>query len=160
MPVHDLSTYTYNPAMGLITIEANHEMLFRLTFNPVACCEEKSNQIIRDTVSQLDEYFSGKRELFDLPMCLAWGTVFQRQVWEAISSIPYGETRTYKQLAEMIGSRNAFRAVGNACGQNRYPLLIPCHRVVGSSSIGGFSADLCIKEKLLEFEAKTLAGVL
>lgn len=83
------------------------------------------------------------------------GTEFQRSVWKAMQKIPFGEVRTYKWIAEQIGRPRASRAVGNACGANPIPLIIPCHRVVGASGLGGFSCGLHIKKKLLDFEQKS-----
>lgn len=80
------------------------------------------------------------------------GTEFQKQVWKAMQEIPFGETRTYKWIAEKIGRPNAVRAVGNACGANPIPLVIPCHRVVAQNGLGGFSGGLHIKKKLLTME--------
>lgn len=80
------------------------------------------------------------------------GTPFQVEVWEEIRKIPRGETRTYSQISEAIGSKNSYRAVANACGQNKIAILIPCHRVIGKSSIGGFKWGKRTKEKLLQME--------
>ena len=82
----------------------------------------------------------------------ARGTEFQKAVWNAMQKIPYGETKTYKWIAEKIGRPKAVRAVGNACGANPIPLVIPCHRVVATNGLGGFSSGLNIKKKLLQIE--------
>jgi len=104
--------------------------------------------------SQLEEYARGERKTFDLPVRLE-GTDFQRLVWAELQKIPYGETRSYGQIASAIGRPTAGRAVGRACGKNRLLLLVPCHRVVGSTgSLTGFSAEGGVKTKLklLELE--------
>lgn len=80
------------------------------------------------------------------------GTPFQKRVWKAIQKIPYGKTLTYKELAKKVGSPNAYRAVGSACGKNPLPIIIPCHRVVASNGIGGFTGGLKLKKKLLKLE--------
>lgn len=101
---------------------------------------------------QLDQYFDGKRHDFDLPLA-ASGTPFQRRVWQAMRDIPYGATRSYGDLARTLDS--APRAIGQACGRNMIPILIPCHRVLGSQgSIGGYSggAGLETKRSLLRLE--------
>jgi len=86
---------------------------------------------------------------------LAQGTAFQQRVWAEISRIPYGQTRTYGEIAKALGNRHLARAVGRACGANPCALIIPCHRVVASNSLGGFSGGLAIKQKLLAIEAGT-----
>jgi methylated-DNA-[protein]-cysteine S-methyltransferase len=101
---------------------------------------------------ELAEYFNGSRRAF---ACLfsAQGTPFQRKVWTALLKIPYGETRTYSQIAKMVGRPSAQRAVGNAVGKNPLPVLIPCHRVVRSDgTLGGFSGGVGIKPLLLALE--------
>lgn len=105
--------------------------------------------------SQLDEYFQGRRTTFDLVLDPI-GTPFQREVWRALQAIPYGETRSYGQLARAIGRPAASRAVGAANGANPLPIVIPCHRVIGSAgSLTGFGGGLAIKRFLLDLEAGT-----
>ncbi len=90
------------------------------------------------TAQQLNEYFAGKRQQFDLPLDFE-GTAFQQQVWQALLTIPFGETRSYKQIAEQIGNVKAVRAVGAANGKNPISIIAPCHRVVGANGkLGGF----------------------
>lgn len=101
---------------------------------------------------QLMEYLAGARSAFDLPLRLQ-GTDFQRQVWEALRSIPYGETRSYGQLAAALGRPRACRAVGMANHNNPIPILVPCHRVVGANgSLTGYAGGLDLKQRLLELE--------
>lgn len=101
---------------------------------------------------QLSEYFYGNRMSFDLPLDIK-GTPFQQKVWQALLKIPYAHTTSYKDIAKKIGSPNAYRAVGQACGANPIPIIIPCHRVLSSDgSIGGYSAGIDIKKWLLSFE--------
>ena len=104
--------------------------------------------------TQLDEYFSGRRRVFDLPLCLH-GTGFQLAVWNAMRRIAYGEVRTYGEVAWMAGYPRAARAVGNACNRNPVLLLVPCHRVVASDGIGGFAHRTDIKRALLRLEGNT-----
>lgn len=118
--------------------------------------EAPNNPILTKTESQLAEYFSGKRQHFDLPLDPR-GTPFQRAVWDALLAIPYGETRTYGQLARQLGNPNATRAVGAANGRNPLSIVAPCHRVVGSTGeLRGFAGGLETKSFLLELEARTL----
>jgi methylated-DNA-[protein]-cysteine S-methyltransferase len=105
-------------------------------------------------VCELEEYFAGKRERFDLPLAFE-GTAFQREVWNALLTIPYGETVCYKQLAEQIGRPKAVRAVGAANGANPIPIIVPCHRVIGADgSLTGFGGGLPLKRRLLELESR------
>ena len=105
---------------------------------------------------EISEYYSGERCEFTVPLG-ASGTPWQRKVWEALRRIPFGETRSYSQVADMIGSPGAARAVGGANGCNRVPLVVPCHRVIAADgSLGGFSGGLHLKERLLEHERRTI----
>ncbi|MEM7077269.1 MAG: methylated-DNA--[protein]-cysteine S-methyltransferase [Pseudomonadota bacterium] len=104
-------------------------------------------------VAQLQEYFDGARQVFDLEL-RPQGTEFQRSVWQALLTIPYGETRSYGDIAQQIGKPNAVRAVGTANGANPIALIIPCHRVIGADgSLTGFGGGLPTKEYLLGLEA-------
>jgi methylated-DNA-[protein]-cysteine S-methyltransferase len=116
----------------------------------------KMNGILLSAKKQLAEYFVGKREKFDLPLALS-GTEFQLRVWKALEKIPYGQTRTYGQIAHAVKSPAASRAVGAACGKNPLAIFIPCHRVVGSSgSLTGFGGGLAMKEWLLRHEGAAI----
>ncbi len=118
---------------------------------------EQKTPLLEKAEKQIKEYLDGTRRRFDLPL-EAKGTEFQKDVWEALSKIPYGETRSYKQVAEMIGRPDASRAVGMANGKNPVLILTPCHRVVGSDGrLTGYAAGLEVKEQLLELEG-THAG--
>ncbi len=111
-------------------------------------------RVLETALAQLDEYFRGLRRAFDVTL-RPEGTPFQRRVWEATSAIPYGETRTYSEVARAVGAERAARAVGAALSANPIPILIPCHRVVRSDGLpGGYSPDPRIKEMLLRFEAE------
>jgi methylated-DNA-[protein]-cysteine S-methyltransferase len=103
--------------------------------------------------SQLSEYFERKRVHFEVPIAL-YGTTFQQSVWNLLQTIPYGETRSYGELADALGNRLAIRAVGLANGRNPISIIIPCHRVVGSNgSLTGYAGGLERKRRLLELEA-------
>jgi AraC family transcriptional regulator of adaptative response/methylated-DNA-[protein]-cysteine methyltransferase len=107
-----------------------------------------------DTLNrQLEEYFSGRRKEFDLPLVLP-GTPFQKKVWAGLQAIPYGCTRSYKEQAEVIGSPDAVRAVAKANGDNRIAILIPCHRVIGANGeLVGYGGGLRRKQYLLKLES-------
>jgi methylated-DNA-[protein]-cysteine S-methyltransferase len=116
--------------------------------------KEDSPVIMKETIRQLDEYFSGKRKNFSLKVELK-GTDFQKSIWNAMSKIPYGKTASYKDLAVMAGKPKAARAVGGACHRNPIGIVLPCHRVIGSDgSLTGFGSGLDLKEKLLNHEKK------
>ena len=111
---------------------------------------------LRETIHQLRAYFAGELEAFDLTLAPA-GTPFQRTVWNRLCEIPYGETISYGELARRIGNPNAARAVGLANGSNPIPIVIPCHRVIGSNGkLTGYGGGLPIKEKLLALERRQL----
>jgi O-6-methylguanine DNA methyltransferase len=106
----------------------------------------------------LRKYFSGERVLFDLPLDMRYYTRFQKAVWQATAGIPYGETRSYAWVAKKIGNPRAVRAVGQALGANPVPIIIPCHRVIGSSGkLCGFAGGLTMKKGLLELEKNQTA---
>jgi methylated-DNA-[protein]-cysteine S-methyltransferase len=114
--------------------------------------EEQGNPVLAEVERQLDEYFAGKRNCFELQLEFA-GTEFQRKVWEALLTIPCGETRTYREIAVQIGNPKAVRAVGAATGKNPISIVAPCHRVVGTSGdLTGFAGGLGTKRLLLTFE--------
>jgi methylated-DNA-[protein]-cysteine S-methyltransferase len=111
----------------------------------------------KEVIRQLDSYFEGKLQDFDLPLVLD-GTKFQLLVWRSLREIPYGETVSYGQLARRIGSPDAARAVGLANGSNPIPIIIPCHRVIGSNGhLTGFGGGLPVKKKLLALESRQLS---
>ena len=114
----------------------------------------QNNKIFREVIRQLNEYFAGTLKEFDLPLAPE-GTPFQMSVWRGLRTIPYGETISYGQLAERIGNPKAVRAVGRANGANPLPIIIPCHRVIGSDGdLTGFGGGLPIKIKLLAIEGR------
>lgn len=115
---------------------------------------EKDTNILKNTERQLSEYFSGKRNTFDLKLNPK-GTDFMKKVWIELLNIPYGETRTYKEVAEKIGNPKGARAVGMANNKNPIPIIIPCHRVIGKNKkLVGYALGLDMKEFLLNLERK------
>ena len=110
------------------------------------------HSILLDTERQLEEYFAGNRKTFSVALDIR-GTSFQRNVWEALLAIPFGETRSYGQLAKQLGNSKAMRAVGAANGRNPISIIVPCHRVIGSSGkLTGFAGGLETKARLLSLE--------
>ena len=117
------------------------------------CLEKVSMDLLTETRKQLEEYFDRKRKEFNLPILLR-GTEFQKKVWQGLCTIPYGETRSYKELAELVGNPKAVRAVGGANNKNPIMIIVPCHRVIGADgSLVGFGGGLEVKKYLLELEA-------
>lgn len=119
-------------------------------------CQQEPTPLLESAKAQLEEYFDGRRQHFDLPLA-PHGTAFQQRVWQALEEIPFGETRRYSQLAAALGS--APRAVGTACGRNPLPILIPCHRVVAiGGGLGGYSGmdGIETKRRLLVLEGVLL----
>ena len=114
--------------------------------------EYKTTPVLQEAKRQLEEYFAGKRTVFDLPLNPT-GTVFQKQVWAQLQQIPYGETRSYSQIATAIGNPKASRAVGGANNKNPIGIIVPCHRVIGANgALVGYAGGLDLKEKLLQLE--------
>jgi methylated-DNA-[protein]-cysteine S-methyltransferase len=119
--------------------------------------EEPEHKVFVKTEKQLTEYFAGERREFDLPLDMR-GTPFQKEVWDALLGIPFGETKSYGDLAKQLGNPGAGRAVGAANGRNPISIVVPCHRVIGSSGkLTGFAGGLDVKARLLEMEREAKA---
>jgi methylated-DNA-[protein]-cysteine S-methyltransferase len=117
--------------------------------------EDANHPMLLETERQLNEYFAGKRKTFDVPLDFV-GTAFQKRVWEALLAIPFGETRTYAEIATQLGDPKATRAVGAANGKNPISVIAPCHRVIGSSGkLTGYAGGLEAKARLLQLERGT-----
>lgn len=124
-----------------------------MTVKPNRELKEYIDSFPKEWQIQIEEFFNGERQNFDIEFEKLPGTEFQQDVlWEMIK-IPFGETRSYKRIAELVGRPKAHRAVANVCAINPYPVVIPCHRVVGSNGIGGFSLGLDMKKQLLKLES-------
>ena len=140
----------FNSPLGPLTLTEADGALARLDFGG----EEGSawTPLLRQAAAQLEEYFAGSRTAFDLPLAPK-GTDFQRRVWDALREIPYGQTRSYGELAAALGNSKASRAVGMANNKNPLPIFIPCHRVIGSNgALTGYAWGMDIKARLLQLE--------
>ena len=149
-----INYFCYDTEIGTIKISETEGKIIGLVFSD----SKKENEIERETDSiiktymQLKEYLSGKRKSFDIEIEMM-GTEFQKKVWKELLNIPYGETRSYKDIATVIGNEKACRAVGNANNKNPIAIIVPCHRVVGSNGgMTGYAGGIDIKEKLLKIE--------
>ncbi len=148
-----------NSMLGVIELTEEDGALTRLNLLPDAAPEleaiprrEAASPLMAEAEEQLNEYFSHLRHCFALPLAPK-GTAFQRQVWAALAAIPYGETRTYGEIAAAVGRPGAARAVGAACGANPLWLVVPCHRVIGSrGALTGYAGGLEVKAALLALE--------
>ncbi len=149
------STFSYYPSpYGIIQITCNTNALLFLQKVEQIIHEESDSVISTITKKQLNEYFEGTRRTFDLPLELH-GTDFQMKVWKALREIPYGEIRSYKEIAIAVGNEKASRAVGMANNRNPIFIIIPCHRVIGSNNtLVGYAGGLAMKQGLLELEAR------
>ena len=137
---------------GLAAILWENDDPKRVRLGPLA--ESKEHPVLLETQRQLNEYFAGKREKFSLKFDCT-GTEFQKEVWQALATIPFGETRSYGQIARQIGHPKAVRAVGAANGRNPISIIVPCHRVIGSNGkLTGFAGGLETKTSLLRIESE------
>lgn len=153
---HDLYCFYLSP-IGALKIEATGKGICAIHFQGEKVLSQKelsipSHPLLRQAVSELDEYFRGSRQGFTLPLA-PQGTPFQHSVWEALQKIPYGSTCSYGEIAAAIGNPKASRAVGMANNRNPLPIVIPCHRVIGADGrLVGYGGGLDIKRKLLALE--------
>jgi methylated-DNA-[protein]-cysteine S-methyltransferase len=147
--------FFYDTKIGTIGIAEENGAITNLYFSKTvadvkAILEE--TVILQEANKQLQEYFAGKRTVFELPLALK-GTAFQQKVWQALQEIPFGETRSYGEIAKNIGQPKASRAVGGANNKNPLPIFIPCHRVIGTNGkLVGYAGGLEIKKILLNVE--------
>ena len=146
--------YTYDTQYGIIIIESNGSAITSIKITGAAKPEGKktADKLTDKAAGQLGEYFSGKRKVFDIPIN-PQGTKFQLCVWNALKDIPYGETRSYKEIAIATGNHKACRAVGLANNKNPIWIIIPCHRVIGANgTLTGYGGGLEMKQNLLDLE--------
>ena len=149
------SGYYLSP-LGMLKIVANESALLAVQFltEEVVTTDLESSEsaITKNTIQQLTEYFEDKRKQFDLPLEFE-GTEFQQKVWNELTKIPFGQTLSYGQLADRLGSKQLVRAVGNANGKNPIGIIVPCHRVIGNQGdLVGYAGGLWRKQWLLEHE--------
>lgn len=149
-PVGTLTLVARGDCLAAVLWEQERENRVRLG----ALHRNDTHPTLKETARQLGEYFAGQRQRFELPLDF-FGTDFQRQVWAALLTIPFGETRSYSEIARQIGNPSAVRAVGAANGRNPISIIAPCHRVIGASgSLTGFAGGLQAKQYLLALEGR------
>lgn len=142
----------YNSPIGILEIITSEDGIISAMFVDEVKENTGDTEVLKEAIKQFDEYFKGIRKDFDIK-CEVEGTEFQKRAWKALTEIPYGETRSYKQQAMQIGNEKATRAVGNANSKNLISIIIPCHRVIGSNkSLTGYAGGLNRKQWLLEHE--------
>lgn len=148
------TTFYYDSPIGTIKLVCSEATLQEMQFSDEKGKNlQKYPQIVFTCKEQLDKYFTGKLKEFTIPLEFVKGTDFQRSVWKALQCIPYGETRSYKDIAIKIGNPKAVRAVGGANNKNPIGIVVPCHRVIGSSGkLVGYAGGLDKKEMLLKLE--------
>ena len=156
----------FESPIGTLLLAGNRDVLTHLGFQEGPRPTDIEDDWVEDgkpfehVRGQLDQYFAGALQTFDVNLA-PQGTEFQQQVWNALRSIPYGATTSYGEIAERIGNSKAARAVGAANGQNPIPIIVPCHRVIGSSgSLTGFGGGLPIKQHLLALENRVAGSQL
>jgi methylated-DNA-[protein]-cysteine S-methyltransferase len=156
---------TIDSPIGPLTLAGRGNVLTNLrmvdqTYEPNRAGWTLNNRAFPEAVDQLRAYFAGNRTEFDLELNMT-GTEFQRRVWQALTTIPYGETRSYGEIAEQIGAIGAARAVGLANGRNPIAIIVPCHRVIGASGgLTGYGGGLDRKRSLLELEKRHKSAIL
>lgn len=151
---------TYTSPLGVMTLQANDDGMLGAWFETQTTQPEnlgeyvEGHQILNDAITQLNEYFSGQRKMFNIPLA-ANGTEFQKKVWQALTTIPYGQTWSYQDLANAIDNPKAVRAVGLANGKNPVSIVVPCHRVIGKNGkLTGYAGGVERKAQLLELEKR------
>lgn len=142
----------YNSPIGILEIITSEDALLSAIFVDEAIDAADDVEILMEVIKQFDEYFRGIRKDFTIKYEVE-GTEFQKKAWKALTEIPYGETRSYKEQAILVGNEKATRAVGSANSKNVISIIIPCHRVIGSNkSLTGYAGGLNRKQWLLEHE--------
>ena len=149
------NSITIESPIGRLTIQEEDGFLTNILFGESDRPSKNSiiSPIIQKTINELEEYFMGRRKTFSIPL-KPKGTEFQQKVWEALTKIPYKQTRSYKEIANAVNCPMGSRAVGNANNRNPLPIIIPCHRVIGANGLlVGYAGGLDIKQRLLKIES-------
>lgn len=146
--------------VGKCSISASNSGITAISFNRKDELKDHENDFTQNCARQLQEYFAKSRQNFDVKLDMAAGTPFFQKVWKLVYDIPYGKTASYKDIALQLGDKNATRAVGMANGKNPIPIIVPCHRVIGSDgSLTGYAYGLDMKKELLMLESPETMGI-
>ena len=147
-----MKKYYYKSPIGILEIICSEDLLYSLKITDKLGVSDTDTKFSKDIKLQLDEYFSGEREIFEININPN-GTNFQKRVWSELLKIPYGTTKNYSEIAECIRNKKAPRAVGSACNKNPIIIVIPCHRVIPKNGgFGGFAYGNLVKQELLKIE--------
>ncbi|MEK4630405.1 MAG: methylated-DNA--[protein]-cysteine S-methyltransferase [Solibacillus sp.] len=151
-------TLDYVSPLGIIEIKGTEEGIFSVLFakreQELYTKQANTPNVVLQCFEQLNEYFLGERLVFTVPFILE-GTVFQKTVWQALTTVPYGKTASYKEIASFVGNEKAVRAVGTTNGKNLISIIVPCHRIIGANGkLTGYAGGLWRKEWLLAHEQK------
>ncbi|WP_267633580.1 methylated-DNA--[protein]-cysteine S-methyltransferase [Frigidibacter sp. RF13] len=146
--------WSFDSPFGMLSLSEEHGRIARLRWGQTA--EGESSAILREAAAQLQDYFAGRRQVFNLPLAFLPGLA--GEVQRAMLAIPFGETRTYGDLSKALGA--PAQAIGQACGSNPIPILIPCHRILGANGLGGFSAPGGIETKVALLKHEGAASLL
>lgn len=154
--MNELHKVDYNSPIGIIEITGTPDGITSILFSErdaiVYTPQPETPQVLHDCMKELSEYFRGERIEFSVPY-ISEGTEFQKQVWSALTTIPYAETASYRDIAMEVGNGKAVRAVGNANSKNKLTIIVPCHRIIGSNGkLTGYAGSLSRKEWLLRHE--------
>lgn len=143
----------YNSPIGAIEIVSDESSILELSFaEKIGEAHDNAPAILRNALSQIDDYFKGTRKSFELKLSFS-GTAFQERVWRQLMKVPYGSTATYGEIARAIGNEKASRAVGGANNKNKLAIIVPCHRIIGTNGkLIGYEGGLWRKEWLLKHE--------
>lgn len=145
-------TQYFRSACGIVSVTANDDGITAVTFTGKQAPAPRPNTLTQQACEQLNAYFAGQRQTFDMPLAMQ-GSDFQRQVWQALLTLKYGETVSYREIAERIDNPRAVRAVGLANSKNPIAIVVPCHRVIGASGkLTGYAGGLERKRYLLNLE--------
>ncbi len=145
----------FSPTVGWLELQVSDRGVRSISFvePPRSPARRVDGPVMPGLIQELDQYFRGVPVIFSLPLAPDGGSSFQRRVWEELRRIPWGQTRSYGEIAQAVGKPGAARAVGGANGANEIPILIPCHRVIkADGSLGGYASGTDVKRKLLELE--------
>jgi methylated-DNA-[protein]-cysteine S-methyltransferase len=159
---HERIHHYHSKAVGWLELRVGDKGVRSLSFisKPAVQQSAEKDPLTARVIKELDDYFAGKSKRFSIPLDPCEGTSFQRRVWEQLQQIPYGQTRSYRDVAEAVGAPQGARAVGHSNKRNCIAIIIPCHRVISSSGdIGGYDSGLHIKRALLELEGVKVSRV-